>query len=153
MLHVKCKTVSVLVLSLLLKPTAVSLQERQRRYLSLSPWDKATLSLVHLTHTHLTVCYLRVSSSCFVSQGRVILSNKMARTVAFFYTLFLHCLVFLVCDPSPPPLREDRGSLWSASVKPISTTYCDFFFFFQVLYKTAWSESIGRDCTAFCAKK
>ncbi|XP_037630560.1 cut-like homeobox 1b isoform X6 [Sebastes umbrosus] len=69
-------------------------RERQRRYLSLSPWDKATLSL-----------------------GRVILSNKMARTVAFFYTLFLHCLVFLV------------------------------------LYKTAWSESIGRDCSAFCAKK
>lgn len=30
------------------------LQERQRRYLSLSPWDKATLSLVslNLTHTH-----------------------------------------------------------------------------------------------------
>ncbi|XP_034723965.1 cut-like homeobox 1b isoform X5 [Etheostoma cragini] len=71
-----------------------SRKERQRRYLSLSPWDKATLSL-----------------------GRVILSNKVARTVAFFYTLFLHCLVFLV------------------------------------LYKTAWSESIGRDCSAFCAKK
>ncbi|KAJ4935188.1 hypothetical protein JOQ06_016724 [Pogonophryne albipinna] len=71
-----------------------SKKERQRRYLSLSPWDKATLSL-----------------------GRVILSNKMARTIAFFYTLFLHCLVFLV------------------------------------LYKTAWSESIGRDCSAFCAKK
>uniref|UniRef100_A0A3B4V5X3 Protein CASP n=1 Tax=Seriola dumerili TaxID=41447 RepID=A0A3B4V5X3_SERDU len=71
-----------------------SKRERQRRYLSLSPWDKATLSL-----------------------GRVILSNKVARTVAFFYTLFLHCLVFLV------------------------------------LYKTAWSESIGRDCSAFCAKK
>uniref|UniRef100_A0A3B4AJ62 Protein CASP n=1 Tax=Periophthalmus magnuspinnatus TaxID=409849 RepID=A0A3B4AJ62_9GOBI len=70
-----------------------SKRERQRRYLSLSPWDKATLSL-----------------------GRVILSNKMARTIAFFYTLFLHCLVFLV------------------------------------LYKTAWSESIGRDCSAFCAK-
>uniref|UniRef100_A0AAX7U563 Protein CASP n=1 Tax=Astatotilapia calliptera TaxID=8154 RepID=A0AAX7U563_ASTCA len=69
-------------------------KERQRRYLSLSPWDKATLGL-----------------------GRVILSNKMARTIAFFYTLFLHCLVFLV------------------------------------LYKTAWSESIGRDCSAFCAKK
>ncbi|KAG7270291.1 hypothetical protein CRUP_037515 [Coryphaenoides rupestris] len=68
--------------------------ERQRRYQSLSPWDKATLSL-----------------------GRGILSNKVARTVAFFYTLFLHCLVFLV------------------------------------LYKTAWSESIGRDCSAFCAKK
>lgn len=29
-------------------------------------------------------------------QGRLILSNKTARTVAFFYTLFLHCLVFLV---------------------------------------------------------
>ncbi|XP_057695467.1 cut-like homeobox 1b isoform X5 [Corythoichthys intestinalis] len=74
--------------------TSFSKKERQRRYLSLSPWDKATLSL-----------------------GRVILSNKTARTVAFFYTLFLHCLVFLV------------------------------------LYKTAWSESIGRDCSAFCAKK
>uniref|UniRef100_A0A8C6T3G4 Protein CASP n=1 Tax=Neogobius melanostomus TaxID=47308 RepID=A0A8C6T3G4_9GOBI len=71
-----------------------SKKERQRRYLSLSPWDKATLSL-----------------------GRVILSNKVARTIAFFYTLFLHCLVFLV------------------------------------LYKTAWSESIGRDCSAFCAKQ
>ncbi|KAF5896983.1 putative zinc finger protein R05D3.3, partial [Clarias magur] len=70
-----------------------SKKERQRRYLSLSPWDKATLSL-----------------------GRVILSNKMARTIAFFYTLFLHCLVFLV------------------------------------LYKTAWSESVGRDCAAYCAK-
>uniref|UniRef100_A0A3Q3D8W0 Protein CASP n=1 Tax=Hippocampus comes TaxID=109280 RepID=A0A3Q3D8W0_HIPCM len=54
-----------------------SKKERQRRYLSLSPWDKATLSL-----------------------GRVILSNKMARTVAFFYTLFLHCLVFLVRQTS-----------------------------------------------------
>ncbi|KAM7413035.1 hypothetical protein PAMA_020423 [Pampus argenteus] len=53
-----------------------SKKERQRRYLSLSPWDKATLSL-----------------------GRVILSNKMARTIAFFYTLFLHCLVFLVGLP------------------------------------------------------
>ncbi|XP_016115020.1 protein CASP-like [Sinocyclocheilus grahami] len=71
-----------------------SKRERHRRYQSLSPWDKATLSL-----------------------GRVILSNKMARTVAFFYTLMLHCLVFLV------------------------------------LYKAAWSESIGRDCAAFCAKK
>ncbi|KAG9348343.1 hypothetical protein JZ751_002078 [Albula glossodonta] len=51
-----------------------SKRERQRRYLSLSPWDKATLSM-----------------------GRVILSNKMARTIAFFYTIFLHLLVFLVC--------------------------------------------------------
>uniref|UniRef100_A0A8C5T390 CASP C-terminal domain-containing protein n=1 Tax=Malurus cyaneus samueli TaxID=2593467 RepID=A0A8C5T390_9PASS len=74
--------------------SSFSRKERQRRYLSLSPWDKATLSM-----------------------GRLILSNKTARTVAFFYTLFLHCLVFLV------------------------------------LYKTAWSESVGRDCAAFCAKK
>ncbi|XP_075052839.1 protein CASP isoform X6 [Mixophyes fleayi] len=74
--------------------TSFSKKERQRKYLSLSPWDKATLSM-----------------------GRLILSNKMARTITFFYTLFLHCLVFLV------------------------------------LYKTAWSESVGRDCTAYCAKK
>ncbi|XP_056414476.1 protein CASP isoform X3 [Hyla sarda] len=74
--------------------SSFSKKERQRKYLSLSPWDKATLSM-----------------------GRLILSNKMARTIAFFYTLFLHCLVFLV------------------------------------LYKTAWSESVGRDCAAYCAKK
>lgn len=74
--------------------SSFSRKERQRKYLSLSPWDKATLSM-----------------------GRLILSNKTARTIAFFYTLLLHCLVFLV------------------------------------LYKTAWSESVGRDCAAFCAKK
>ncbi|XP_060549154.1 protein CASP isoform X6 [Pantherophis guttatus] len=74
--------------------TSFSRKERQRKYQSLSPWDKATLSL-----------------------GRLVLSNKMARTIAFFYTLFLHCLVFLV------------------------------------LYKTAWSESVERDCSAYCAKK
>lgn len=38
-------------------PAALSSQERQRRYLSLSPWDKATLSLVHLEHTHTTLHY------------------------------------------------------------------------------------------------
>lgn len=32
------------------KKTLLSSQERQRRYLSLSPWDKATLSLVGLNH-------------------------------------------------------------------------------------------------------
>ncbi|XP_062816125.1 protein CASP isoform X6 [Anolis carolinensis] len=74
--------------------TSFSRKERQRKYLSLSPWDKATLGM-----------------------GRLILSSKTARTVAFFYTLFLHCLVFLV------------------------------------LYKTAWSESVSRDCATFCAKK
>lgn len=41
---------------------------------------------------------LRACISPLVSQlqGRLILSNKIARTIAFFYTLFLHCLVFLV---------------------------------------------------------
>lgn len=53
--------------------SSFSKRERQRKYLSLSPWDKATLGM-----------------------GRLILSNKMARTIGFFYTLFLHCLVFLV---------------------------------------------------------
>uniref|UniRef100_A0AAR2JE47 Protein CASP n=1 Tax=Pygocentrus nattereri TaxID=42514 RepID=A0AAR2JE47_PYGNA len=62
------------------------------------------------------ICPLQCLTRATIDFGRVILSNKMARTVAFFYTLFLHCLVFLV------------------------------------LYKTAWSESIGRDCSAFCAK-
>uniref|UniRef100_A0A2K6ETJ1 Protein CASP n=1 Tax=Propithecus coquereli TaxID=379532 RepID=A0A2K6ETJ1_PROCO len=74
--------------------SSFSKRERQRKYLSLSPWDKATLSM-----------------------GRLVLSNKMARTIGFFYMLFLHCLVFLV------------------------------------LYKLAWSESMERDCTTFCAKK
>ncbi|KAM4820609.1 protein CASP isoform 12-T12 [Thomomys bottae] len=53
--------------------SSFSKRERQRKYLSLSPWDKATLGM-----------------------GRLVLSNKMARTIGFFYTLFLHCLVFLV---------------------------------------------------------
>ncbi|XP_043909962.1 protein CASP isoform X1 [Protopterus annectens] len=71
--------------------TSFSKRERQRKYLSLSPWDKATLSL-----------------------GKVILSNKMARTVTFFYTLFLHCLVFLVL----------YKIAWSESAFRDCTTYC-----------------------------
>ncbi|CAI8039389.1 Protein CASP, partial [Geodia barretti] len=53
--------------------TAFSAQERERKYRQLSGPDKATLVL-----------------------GRFILSNKVARMVAFFYTLLLHLLVFLV---------------------------------------------------------
>ncbi|CAH1232311.1 protein CASP-like isoform X3 [Branchiostoma lanceolatum] len=53
--------------------SSFSRKERQRKYMNMSPYDKATLSM-----------------------GRVILSNKIARTITFFYTLFLHCLVFLV---------------------------------------------------------
>ncbi|XP_069471090.1 protein CASP isoform X4 [Ambystoma mexicanum] len=74
--------------------TSFSRKERQRKYQNLSPWDKVTLGM-----------------------GRLILSSKTARTVTFFYTVFLHCLIFLV------------------------------------LYKTAWSESVERDCSAYCAKK
>lgn len=55
-------------------------------------------------------------------QGRLVLSNKMARTIGFFYTLFLHCLVFLVSiqagGQGPPPRFPDRqgqpGSLGQA---------------------------------------
>ncbi|XP_035690141.1 protein CASP-like isoform X4 [Branchiostoma floridae] len=53
--------------------SSFSRKERQRKYMNMSPYDKATLSM-----------------------GRVILSNKIARTITFFYTLLLHCLVFLV---------------------------------------------------------
>lgn len=53
--------------------TTFSRQERQRRYGELKPYDKITLGM-----------------------GRVIMGNKLARAFAFFYTLLLHCLVFLV---------------------------------------------------------
>ncbi|XP_033111583.1 protein CASP-like isoform X2 [Anneissia japonica] len=53
--------------------SAFGKKERQRKYMNLTPYDKATLGM-----------------------GRFILSNKVARTIAFFYTVFLHCLVFLV---------------------------------------------------------
>ncbi|GAB1602343.1 protein CASP-like [Argonauta hians] len=48
-------------------------KERMKRYMNLKPYDKITLSM-----------------------GRFIMGNKIARTVTFFYTIFLHCLVFLV---------------------------------------------------------
>ncbi|XP_076996974.1 protein CASP isoform X8 [Tamandua tetradactyla] len=71
--------------------SSFSRRERQRKYLSLSPWDKATLSM-----------------------GRLVLSNKMARTIGFFYTLFLHCLVFLVL----------YKLAWSESVERDCATFC-----------------------------
>ncbi|RDD38035.1 Protein CASP [Trichoplax sp. H2] len=48
-------------------------KEKQKRYLNLSPSEKATLNL-----------------------GRFIMSSKTARVVAFFYTIVLHMLVFMV---------------------------------------------------------
>uniref|UniRef100_A0A8B9B9U4 CASP C-terminal domain-containing protein n=1 Tax=Anser brachyrhynchus TaxID=132585 RepID=A0A8B9B9U4_9AVES len=67
--------------------SSFSRKERQRKYLSLSPWDKATLSM-----------------------GRLILSNKTARTIAFFYTLLLHCLVFLVSVRGFRSKTQPRGA-------------------------------------------
>ncbi|CAB4037205.1 CASP isoform X2, partial [Paramuricea clavata] len=52
---------------------AFNKNEKQQRYLGLSAHDKVTLNM-----------------------GKFILSNKIARAIAFFYTIFLHCLVFLV---------------------------------------------------------
>lgn len=75
-----------------------------RRSASAVTWASAPgikqLSALYVSNSHSTVCSTRTAVvphlPVYVSQGRVILSNKMARTVAFFYTLFLHCLVFLV---------------------------------------------------------
>lgn len=51
--------------------------------------------------------------ACLAPQGRLVLSNKMARTIGFFYTLFLHCLVFLVSVRTRPgmlsPLSTPQG--------------------------------------------
>ncbi|XP_064600449.1 protein CASP-like [Liolophura sinensis] len=53
--------------------TNFSRKERMRKYINLKPYDKITLSM-----------------------GRFIMGNRVARTITFFYTIFLHCLVFLV---------------------------------------------------------
>lgn len=123
-----CSHCQKLVYFFLLRPTALSPQERQRRYLSLSPWDKATLSLVSLKHTLLcfTLSVFSTNLPVLASlQGRMILSNKIARTVAFFYTLFLHCLVFLVGLPSTP---EDFLVLCrQQQMKRISNVRCGFY--------------------------
>ncbi|XP_057294347.1 protein CASP-like [Hydractinia symbiolongicarpus] len=50
-----------------------SRKEKQQRYSNLSAPEKVTLNM-----------------------ARFILSNKIARTLVFFYTIMLHCLVFLV---------------------------------------------------------
>ncbi|XP_013416522.1 protein CASP isoform X8 [Lingula anatina] len=53
--------------------SSFSRKEKARKYRNLKPHDKITLSL-----------------------GRMIMGNKIARGVTFFYLLILHCLVFLV---------------------------------------------------------
>ncbi|KAL8573354.1 hypothetical protein ACOMHN_032816 [Nucella lapillus] len=53
--------------------SSFSKQERQKRYTGLKPYEKIILSM-----------------------GRVIMGSNIARTFVFFYTLLLHCLVFLV---------------------------------------------------------
>lgn len=53
--------------------SSFSRKERMRKYMNLNPYDKITLSM-----------------------GRFVMGNKIARTFMFFYTIFLHLLVFLV---------------------------------------------------------
>ncbi|KAJ7375021.1 intra-Golgi vesicle-mediated transport [Desmophyllum pertusum] len=53
--------------------SAFNQREKQQRYMGLSPHEKVTLNL-----------------------GRFIMSNKVARTIAFFYSLLVHLLIFLV---------------------------------------------------------
>ncbi|KAK2558324.1 Protein CASP, partial [Acropora cervicornis] len=50
--------------------SAFNQREKQQRYLGLSPYEKVTLNL-----------------------GKFIMSNKVARTIAFFYTLLVHLMV------------------------------------------------------------
>ncbi|XP_054970567.1 protein CASP-like isoform X2 [Pan paniscus] len=52
--------------------------------------------------------------SSFSKRGRLVLSNKMACTIGFFYTLFLHCLVFLVL----------YKLAWSKSMERDCATFC-----------------------------
>uniref|UniRef100_A0A452DYX5 Protein CASP n=1 Tax=Capra hircus TaxID=9925 RepID=A0A452DYX5_CAPHI len=52
--------------------------------------------------------------SSFSKRGRLVLSNKMARTIGFFYTLFLHLLVFLVL----------YKLAWSESMERDCATFC-----------------------------
>ncbi|KAL3856802.1 hypothetical protein ACJMK2_011519 [Sinanodonta woodiana] len=53
--------------------SSFSRKEKTRKYMNLKPYDKITLSM-----------------------GKFIMGNKLARTITFFYTLLLHCLIFLV---------------------------------------------------------
>lgn len=50
-----------------------SRKERYRKYVNLSPFEKVTLGM-----------------------GRMILSSKTARTITFFYSMLVHCLIFMV---------------------------------------------------------
>lgn len=118
-------------------------QERQRRYLSLSPWDKATLSLVRLQLTFRRLLgprRRRASSSCLCLSG----SCDSLQQDGEDRGVLLHPVPALLGVPGT------WAGVWCCTVsKSTSSPVLSF----QVLYKTAWSESIGRDCTAFCAKK
>ncbi len=52
--------------------------------------------------------HVNVSLYC---QGRFIMSNKVARTIAFFYTLLVHLLIFLVSTGAWKPLRVSPNML------------------------------------------
>ncbi|CAJ0941846.1 unnamed protein product [Ranitomeya imitator] len=44
-------------------------------------------------------------------------------------------------ESEPDKIQESESQLWLTDSTAL------------VLYKTAWSESVGRDCAAYCAKK
>lgn len=141
-----------------LRPTLLSSQERQRRYLSLSPWDKATLSLVGLSHN--THARTHTNREYLVSVSRL-LSPCLSGPCDSLQQDGQDCCFLLHPVPALPgflgrsPLIPKKGSWFCAlsSREKTDVSCCSLRFFSQVLYKTAWSESIGRDCTAFCAKK
>jgi len=53
--------------------TSFNRKEKQRKYMNLSPPEKVTLGL-----------------------SRMVLSSKLARTLFFFYMLFMHCLLYII---------------------------------------------------------
>lgn len=107
----------------LLRLTTLSLQERQRRYLSLSPWDKATLSLVNLKRTLRWLLYLfwcnfvTKSSSFLCLSGPCDSLQQDGQDCCFLLHPVLALFGLLGRSPS---------SMSSALMKQISTVRCDF---------------------------
>lgn len=90
----------------------MSLQERQRRYLSLSPWDKATLSLVRpkrAFHCSLNSHDLCVSSSCLWLSGSCDSLQQDGEDCCFL----LHLVPALFGVPGMPVSGGAPGSLSS----------------------------------------
>ncbi len=92
--YLQCVHTVLLILSLWGKMLVQTFRAKLTQHI-ISP------NLIRCAWSSVTVLFVMSLLFCWsvlanLFQGRVILSNKMARTVAFFYTLMLHCLVFLV---------------------------------------------------------